>query len=682
MESPRPAVERYDENQTEENNIRKLVEQTCVFGPEEQGVTVLQFFKDHSTAEGVVIVDDEKPVGLVMRNDFYQKLGSLYGREIFMRRPIQLIMNTDPLIVDVAVDIPSISIIAMNRDQQVLYDLVIITEDENYIGVVSIKRFMIELSRQRERQIELLEKQKEMLHAANEAEIRHRKQIEGANNALREKNESIKNLFDNAGQGFLSFGSDMIISEEHSLECVQMFRGPIGGKHFIELIGWHMPQETAETITSVMKCVFSSLKALQQKVYLSLLPEDVSIYKKIVKMEYKIIQHQGQKRMMLVLTDITEKKNLEMKTAEERLNLKMVVKALSRQSDVNAGIAEFRNFTAKEAAGIVTAAESPRAALGEIFRRMHTFKGDFAQLGLHRTSAKLHEIEDGLASLSEKEEGCSFEQLEGLVGQWDARAILRDDLSVLSETLGQSFFDKEESFRIGKDKLLEIERRIGLALAGRERNEVISFIRSLRLHNFKDLLRPYDDYLLALAERLEKSLEPMEITGDDIFIDKEGYGRFVKSLTHLFRNMIDHGIETVEERVAAEKSELGKVRCNISRQEEQELRLEISDDGRGIELDKVRSRAVEKGILSSEKASAVSPERLYDLLFLDSFSTRESVTVLSGRGVGLSAVKAETQRLGGKILVDSKPGYGTRFTFILPIIGDPLPRREDAALCS
>ncbi len=668
METHPLVLDRYDESVAEDDTIRKLVEQTRTFSPSEHGVMVHRFFKDHSTAEGVVVVDGDKPAGLIMRNDFYQKLGSLYGRDIFMHRPIQLIMNVDPLIVDVSVDIPSISLIAMNRDQQQLYDLVIVTEDEKYTGVVSIKRFMVELSRQRGKEIELLKKQKEILHMANEAEIRHRKQIESINNVLREKNDSIKNLFDNAGQGFLSFGSDLVVSEEHSLECVQIFRGPIGGKNFIELIGRHVSHEIAQTIASVMENVFSSARALQQKVYLSLLPDEATIYNKIVRIEYKIIQHLGQKRMMLVLTDITEKKNLETKMAEERKNLTMVVKALSRQSDVNAGIEEFRNFAAEEAPAMISGGEDPSAVLAEIFRLVHTFKGDFAQLGLHNTAAKLHEIEDSLAAMTGRNGGYIREELAGLVGQWDPRAILRDDVSILSDTLGKSFFDNEETFRIGKDRLLEIERRVERVLTGEERDELVSLIRSLRHHNLKDLLRPYGDYVLSLAERLEKSVEPVRIAGDDILIDKEAYTRFLKSLTHVFRNMVDHGIETVEERVEAEKPESGRIQCLISRWGERDLRLTIADDGRGIDVDMVRDRAVRKGMLDPERALAMSAGETHELLFLDSFSTKDGVTALSGRGVGLSAVKAETEKLGGKILVDSEPGRGSSFSFILPVI--------------
>ena len=95
-----------------------------------------------------------------MRNDFYQKIGSLYGRDLFLSRPIKLIVNPQALVVDVSVDIATIGLIAMNRPHDQLYDLVVITENETYVGVVSVKRFMIELSKNREVEITLLKRQK------------------------------------------------------------------------------------------------------------------------------------------------------------------------------------------------------------------------------------------------------------------------------------------------------------------------------------------------------------------------------------------------------------------------------------------------------------------------------------------------------------------------------------------
>jgi len=111
---------------------------------------------------------------------------------------------------------------------------------------------------------------------------------------------------------------------------------------------------------------------------------------------------------------------------------------------------------------------------------------------------------------------------------------------------------------------------------------------------------------------------------------------------------------------------LGLIQCQIE-QCGDEVRLAVSDDGRGIDAAKVLRIAESKGLLSPEQAKNMSVEEVYGLLFRDSFSTKDEVSALSGRGVGLSAVKAEVERLGGAIEVDSKPGHGSKFKFRLPL---------------
>lgn len=650
----------------EDQSIGNLVEQTRSFTASDPGSEIHAFFTDHPSAEGVVILDGQSPAGLVMRNDFYQKIGSLYGRDLFLRRAIKLIMNVHPLVVDVSVDIATIGLIAMNRSHDQIYDLVLITENEKYSGVVSIKRFMMELSQNREMEIKLLKKQKEILHQANEAEIRNRKQIEEKNLELRQKNESIKNLMDNAGQGFLSFGQDMAVSGEYSLECVQIFRVPMEGRNFLELIAKHVSPDTAQTMATVFTSVFTSDKSLREKVYLSLLPSEFSIYNKSVRIEYKIIQHGGQKKMMLILTDITEKKKLEARMTEERNNVKMVAKALTKQADVNRAIEEFHRFAPGEALALLAEMAEPKAALAEIFRLVHTCKGDFAQLGLHNTAANLHVMEDALAALSARQESPDKEELAGIVAGWDARTIVQDDVHILTDILGKTFFEKDERFPVSEKTLADIEGQVRALPEGPERQGILLALRRLRLRPVKDLVAEYRDYLQALADRLGKSVEPLRVSGDDVLVDKEVIQKFVKSLVHVFRNMIDHGLETPEERLEAGKREQGRIECKI-KQSGTLFTLSVSDDGRGIDVAKVLRVAAAKGLLSPEQARDLPQDKIYALLFMDSFSTKEKVSALSGRGVGLSAVKAEIERLGGTIEVGSKPGQGTKFKFCLPL---------------
>jgi two-component system chemotaxis sensor kinase CheA len=660
---------------SEDQTIRGLVEQAMTFPASALGGAVHAFFKEHAEADGVAVLDGDRPAGLIMRNDFYQKLGSLYGRDLFMTRPIRLIMNPAPLIVEVSVDVASIAVIAMNRDPNHLYDMVLVTEEDRHLGVVSIKRFMLELSRGRGRQIELLNEQQEILRLANEAEIVHRQQIEAKNGELRDKNEAVKNLLDNAGQGFLSFGADLVVSEEYSLECVQLFRAPLGGRRFPELVARHLPPEAQATVAEVLGGIFHAGKPLQQKVFLSLLPGEMTIHDRAVRAQYKLIRRGDETRMMVILTDVTEKKRLEREMAEEKGNVKMVVRALSRQPEVLSAMAAFREFAA--AREVWTAGDGPGAspaeALAEVFRLVHTFKGDFAQLGLHNTAAALHELENALAELA-KGPPPAREALAQALADMDADLILERDVGILTAVLGESFFDGGQTLRVELGTLLDLEARVGELLTGPDREAVLAELRRLRRHNLKDLLAPYGDYLAGLAERLEKSVAPLVVTGDDVFVDRAPREGFVKALVHVFRNMIDHGLEDMDERLATGKPETGVIACHVERLGEDAVRLTVSDDGRGIDVRRVLAKAVQKGLVAPGTAGAMEPAAVYDLLFRDDFSTRDEVSLLSGRGVGLAAVRAETERLGGTVRVESEPGRGSRFVFTLPLFPDEAVR--------
>ena len=639
----------------EDATIRKLVEQTQTFGLQLRGNTIHNFLTAYPEVEGVVIMDGGKPTGLVMRNDFYQKVGTRYGRELFMNRPIKLIMNPHPLIVDISVDIATIGLIAMNRDQSTLYDLIIITDKNEYAGVVSIKRFMIELSKNRGKEIELLRVQKDILYQS-------KLQVESKNSELSEKNSSFKNLLDNADQGFFSFGSDLIISEEYSSGCMQLFGDAIGGKNFTDLIEKHVPDDIKRSMLLILNHVFSSEKTLQQKIYLSLMPSEISINAQVIRIDYKIIQHFSQKKVMLILTNITDKKNLEMQAAEERKNLAMIVKAIAEKSDLKLAIEEFKHFIHKRSPVIIASSTEPAT---ELCRLVQLHKNDFAQLGLHNTAKALHEMEDFLASMMRQPDEKSKTLLESVTATWNANSILQDDLLVLTNALGKNFFEKYERLYVSREKLLEAERKIEMILAGEERNETLQQLRSFRYSSLKDSLNQYEDYVYAVAKRLTKSVKPI-LTGDDILVNMDIYNLFIKSLAHLFRNMIDHAIESVEERIMAGKSRLGKIHCHIADHGDS-FSLSIFHDGRSPDNDKIYQKAIEKAIISPEEAIVMSREKIYEMLFMESLSIKDGVTMISGKRVGHSSVKTELDRLGGKIRVRSEIGKGAGFEFLIPL---------------
>lgn len=155
----------------------------------------------------------------------------------------------------------------------------------------------------------------------------------------------------------------------------------------------------------------------------------------------------------------------------------------------------------------------------------------------------------------------------------------------------------------------------------------------------------------------------MVIHHDTSFGVGEEFRGFAKSLIHVIRNSVDHGIETPEERVEHNKDEFGTVRLSISDAEEN-IMIEIADDGRGIDTEKLKQKALDEGFKTASELE--NDDSVMELLFEDYFSTKEEVTELSGRGIGLASVRAEILKMGGSYQVISEWGIGTRFIFSLP----------------
>jgi two-component system chemotaxis sensor kinase CheA len=164
----------------------------------------------------------------------------------------------------------------------------------------------------------------------------------------------------------------------------------------------------------------------------------------------------------------------------------------------------------------------------------------------------------------------------------------------------------------------------------------------------------------------------LQMEGADTELDRTVIEAMRDPLTHLVRNAVDHGIESPEQRSAAGKPPEAVVYLR-AHHEEGQVHIEVEDDGRGIDVAAVRRKAVSSGLLSAADARALSDERVWGLIFAAGFSTRDEVTELSGRGVGMDVVKTDVERVGGRVEINSVAGGGTRITMRLPLTLAILP---------
>ncbi|NLZ43434.1 MAG: chemotaxis protein CheA, partial [Clostridia bacterium] len=168
-----------------------------------------------------------------------------------------------------------------------------------------------------------------------------------------------------------------------------------------------------------------------------------------------------------------------------------------------------------------------------------------------------------------------------------------------------------------------------------------------------------------LTRRAGKQVD-LVITGADTELDRTVIDEIGDPLVHIIRNALDHGIETPEERKAAGKPETGQLTINAY-QAGNQVMISISDDGKGIDREKVVRVALSKGYITEEKLAEMTEEEIISLIFLPGFSTSEKVTDVSGRGVGMDVVRERITALGGMVRVTSKRGEGTTFTIQLPL---------------
>jgi two-component system chemotaxis sensor kinase CheA len=196
-------------------------------------------------------------------------------------------------------------------------------------------------------------------------------------------------------------------------------------------------------------------------------------------------------------------------------------------------------------------------------------------------------------------------------------------------------------------------------------------VMKTRMQPVGRLFQKYPRMARDLARQLGKALD-LELSGEETELDKTMVEELNDPLVHLVRNAADHGIESPDERRMAGKPEKGTVRLS-ARQAGDHIVIEISDDGRGMRPDVLRRKAVEKGLLDIEAASALDDRQALHLIFMPGFSTKEEVSSVSGRGVGMDVVKSNIQKLNGRIEINSEPGTGTRISISLPLTLAILP---------
>ena len=233
--------------------------------------------------------------------------------------------------------------------------------------------------------------------------------------------------------------------------------------------------------------------------------------------------------------------------------------------------------------------------------------------------------------------------------------------------IGRSMFQQavqEFARRFPKDPL-HAKLADALAFQTRIMNDLQRSVMKIRMVPVEQLFRRFPRIVRDVARQCGKEVE-LVVSGQDTDLDKGILDSLAEPMTHLVRNAISHGIERAEDRCNAGKPAKGEIRLNAFHQGSQVV-IEISDDGNGLDIEKIRSRAMELGLVEAGHATSLGHSEVLDLIYQPGFSTADHITEIAGRGVGMDVVHSVVQRLKGTIETETRSGQGTTFRIKLPL---------------
>jgi signal transduction histidine kinase len=455
-----------------------------------------------------------------------------------------------------------------------------------------------------------------------------------------ERTRSIQGLLDVSGQGFLSFDRDFKVSPEFSRECENIFGGPIGGKAIDELL---FPSARARNdFRSGLGLYFAG--SAKAEVIFDLLDRTIILGQRTFRVEYRAV---SENRVMAILTDITDDLRQQAAAQAENERRGMLLKVVANRR-------AFTQFN-REAENLLIALHGPGDRFASLLRDIHSFKGNAGFFGFRRTQECAHALEDSVAdALSLGQEVQAEENVRAVQEAFAA------ERGIISETLGTEWVREGDRVEVPRAAYLRLERHVKKHYPADA--VLIGALESHRLLPLAVLFEKFPPMVKALAERMGKQVE-LAMSSGVAAVPAERFEPLVSSFAHILRNMVDHGIEAPADREAAGKPRAGMVRIDVT-EPPGEIVFTLCDDGRGVSLAEVEKRGRELGLIP--EGQSPSSAELLTLIFRDSFSTSRQVNSISGRGVGLPAVRQALRKLGGSISVRSTAGRGTTFAITVP----------------
>jgi two-component system chemotaxis sensor kinase CheA len=462
---------------------------------------------------------------------------------------------------------------------------------------------------------------------------------------VKEKSRAIKTIMDHVTIGLVICDQKLRIQPGYSAACKTVLNidSDIDGQELTKLL--QLNPRTADHFKAIYDQIFDS-DLLIGDLSVDYLPTRFEIGAKSVGITGSVVHNEAGKSVgvLFCIADVTNLAKAEEEIECNRGLIKMITNRDAFRQFVLDTHHSF-NLIKQEIA------KSSKSGSQEIVRReLHTLKGNSATYGLTHLSKHIHELEENHAIDISSVEIIELEFVK----------FLNDHNTLLGVTYGESY---EEAFTVPATLVNQTELQLqNLSHPDQFIDLFSDFVRSIRLKQVKTVLGPIQENFAQLTARLGKSAK-LSIKGETVLVPTELKDLF-RVIVHIIRNSVDHGIESPLER--SHKSEEGQVTLEVTRDADV-MTIKIADDGRGLQKAQILKKSIEKGLITEAAAKSMSDQDIYKLIFAAGLSTAETVTEISGRGVGLDAVLTVIHELGGNITVNSIPGQGTTFVIKAPI---------------
>lgn len=496
---------------------------------------------------------------------------------------------------------------------------------------------------------------------------------------LNEANTFMSAMINSLDQGLVVFDSELKIKPIFTKASETLFRQNPNENTFIQLLNKN--EEEGHTLSQWAQITFNGVIPFDSAVGLA--PDHISFGKGIEEEGYQYISlnyypmlnsddPDKLDNIVAVATDKTSSLISEFQFKKQEAYVQMVLKILKNKSafssfceEVNRIFDNFKNCYNEDENSI-------NADLAMML--FHTLNGGFGMFRFFELREEARNNEQFIIDNKERLTN-EFEYISSFAQELGIRSKRLQELFIekvrqIDNDLGTQFLSKKSSREIEESKIeqyyqnllvfrdeLQTRSELKDALNGQINEYEEIFIKK----SICDFLEPYEELCLKTAERLDKKIAPLKYINGDLKLHPAIYLEFFNVLVHLFRNCLDHGLEFPQERIELGKNEYGVITISTQEKTDGRIIITISDDGKGINPIKVRNKV--KELLPEYDIDNESDQEIVYHIFDPFFSTKDEVTELSGRGVGMSAIKEVVDRMQGTIKIESHLNIGTKFIF-------------------